>query len=186
MASRNDSKGLLALAVDDITFLPSPEQRKAKAAFWAAYTDNPVLDLETISSEEARRYAADTRVYKWWPIPGFRDWFLNKDEFRQRLEYLANIALDAAEEILLNPTAHPSARTNMAKLVIEAAGRMPNKFAKEPKFADEIISRMTRRELEEYIRRGQKLLGTATPLLSDESTIDDGSTTTYPTSPNGK
>lgn len=151
--------------VEDLTFLPSPEQRKVKAAFWTTYSENPTVDVEYVTVEEAKAITGDWRVTRWWAMSGFREWFLNKEEFRQRLEYLANLALDAAEDILMDRNAHPSARTNMAKLVIEAANRMPNRWAKE-KYMDEKIHQMDRAQLEEYIRKAMKQLpvtGGSTP-----------------------
>lgn len=164
--------------VEDITFLPSPEQRKAKAAFWASYSENPLVGLDVLTVSDAVTLSRDRRVRSWWSLPSFREWFLNQDEFRQRLEYLANLALDTAESILLDTKAHPSARANMVKLVIEAAGRMPNKFAKE-KYIDERIGSMDRKQLEEYIRRASRYIP-STPQqeeASSESESDSGSPT---------
>lgn len=138
--------------IQDITFLPNPEHRKAKAAFWALYSEAPLADTDRISCALAVQMSGDPRVTRWWSLPGFQEWFANKDEFRQRMEYLANLALDTAEEMLLDKKVHPSARANMVKLVIEAANRMPNRFAKE-QYTDERIGSMGRKELEAYVRR---------------------------------
>jgi len=139
-------------AVIDDTFLPNPKQRQSKSTFWAMYAENPLFSPDSISMEEAYRVTKIPSIKRWWNLPGFKDWFLNKDEYRQRLEYLAHLALDTAEEILLDRDTQASARVNMAKLIIEAANKMPNKYAKQ-QYLDETISKMEPKQLEEYISR---------------------------------
>ena len=139
-------------AIADITFLPNPEHRKVKAAFWASYADNPLADSGQITLALAQQITSENRLKRWWSIPGFSDWFSNKDEFRQRLEYLANLGLDTIEEILLDPEANANARMNAAKLMLEAASKMPNKWNQE-KFLDEQIQKMGARELEAWLKK---------------------------------
>jgi hypothetical protein len=134
----------------DMTCDISDEMRKVKAAFWAAYQDNPVHSVITLSM--VLQVTNENKVKQWWNLPGFKEWFCNKDEFRQRVEYLANVALDTIEQILINPDANPNARQNAAKLMIEVANKMPSRHAKE-KFLDAQIQEMGKRELEAYIRK---------------------------------
>jgi hypothetical protein len=135
--------------LDQVVFLPSPEQRRIKAAFWALYAD---MGTQPITLSLAQTLTGESRLKAWWGLPGFREWFLNKDEFRQRVEYLAHLALDTAEEILSDPKANPSARVNMAKLMVEVAGRMPNKW-EQKKFADDFINKMSKDELKAYLEK---------------------------------
>lgn len=151
---------ILAELVGDLTFLPSPEQRKTKSAYWTLRADSP-LNSDQITLPEAQQVTGEGRLRKWWSLPGFPEWFANREEFRQRVEYLANLALDTAEEILLDRNINANARVQMAKLVIEAANRMPQKYQKEL-YVDEKVSQMGKKELEEYIRRASLLL-TPTP-----------------------
>lgn len=141
--------------LEEVVFIPTPAMRKAKAAFVAAAEDNPIL-LQT-SSEGGTSLAAvqsvvgDSRLTKWWSTPGFRDWFNNKDEFRQRVEYLANLSLDTIEDILLDGDANPSSRMTAAKLMMEAANKLPKGGSE--KYLDAQIAEMGKRELEAYLRR---------------------------------
>lgn len=160
VTSNSSPSEKIAQIAEDITFLPSPEQRKTKASFWALYQENPLVEVASVSIQLATQLTGDSRIQRWWGIPGFREWFTNKEEFRQRLEYLANLALDTAEQVLADPKANASARVNMAKLIIEAAGRMPNKWAKE-QYLDERIGQMGKKELEAYIRRATQALAPA-------------------------
>ena len=119
----------------------------------------------SISLDEAYQLTGNAKLKTWWGLPGFVRWFSNREEYRQRLDYLAMLALDTAEEILCDREAHPSARTAMAKLVIEAAGKMPPKpLAKRP---DEVntggmqeLAGMSRERLLELVRKAGKLLPT--------------------------
>lgn len=148
---------VLELANSELTYLPTPEMRRAKGAFWARFNDNPICDPEDISLATAMRFSPDNRLSKWWALPGFRDWYRNRDEFRQRMEYLAQLALDTLETILVDPLAQGSAKVNAAKLIMEVARKMPAKSQAE-QFMDEKISQMSRPQLEEYIKKSVKLL----------------------------
>ena len=149
---RKSTEKAIEAAIVDITFLPSPEQRKIKAAFWASYSEHPMADKEVVTLAVAQQMVSDNRLKRWWAVPGFTDWFSNRDEFRQRLEYLANLGLDTIEEILLDPDANANARMNAAKLMLEAASKMPNKWNQE-KFLDAHIQKMDARELEAWLTK---------------------------------
>lgn len=149
--NKQDSKKLGAV-LDDIIFIPSPIQRKVKAAFWSSYNDNPLFGRDKITLAAVESTISDYRLHKWWAQIGFKEWFTNKDEFKQRLEYLANLALDTIEEVLCNPDANANARMNAAKLMLEAARKMPDKQG-EVKYLDERVHTMSKKELEQFIKK---------------------------------
>jgi ABC-type branched-subunit amino acid transport system ATPase component len=112
------------------------------------------------------RFGASGAISRWWSLPGFKEWFRNADEFRQRLEYLANLSLDALEYVLVDPKAQSSAKVNAAKLLMEVARKMPSKVAQE-RFLDEAIAGMSAKQLEEFVqKKSQQLLPTAPPTNS--------------------
>lgn len=148
---------VLDYVASELTFLPSYEQRKAKSAFWARFNENPMCEPADISLAMASRFTGDNRVSKWWNQDGFRDWFINRDEFRQRLEHLANLTLDMFEEILSDRKASAGARVSAGKVVMEVARKMPPRHSTE-KFMDEKIGEMDRKQLEEFISRRISLL----------------------------
>lgn len=158
----------LETIADELTYLPTPEQRKAKSAFYARFNDNPICDPEDISLSIAQQFCPDYRLPKWWKLEGFPAWFRNKDEFRQRMEYLAQLALDSLESILADPKAQGSAKVNAAKLIMEVARKMPQKSLQE-QFLDEKVSQMTKPQLEQYIKKNLRLLGEVAP---DTTTTD--------------
>ena len=144
------SRKAIEAAVVDIIFEPNQRQRALKAAFWEVYQDRPAA--QGITKALVLSVTNSDSINRWWGLPGFEEWFCNKDEFRQRVAYLANIALDAIEEILIDPSANPNARQNAAKLMIEVANKMPSRNAKE-KFLDAQIQEMGKRELDAFIAK---------------------------------
>jgi hypothetical protein len=160
--------------------------RRAKAAFWSSLSDHPlgIGDTDTLTLAASKQLGADSRLPRWWAIPGFQEWWQNKQEFKQRLEYMAQLALDSLEEILADPNANPTAKVNSAKLVLDAANKMPKKAPEEN--LDAKLASMTRTELEEYVRSKVKYLtpspetvsiDTVLGVDSDTETRTTGSTT---------
>lgn len=125
-ASKAATSVLSEAVRDEVLFTPSKTQRRAKACFWVAWQDNPSVDIELITAQEAVHLSNSPAVNSWWSSPGFKEWFLNRDEHRQRLEYLYDLALDAAEEILLSTDPKTqSARVNVIKAVAELGSKFP-------------------------------------------------------------
>lgn len=165
--SSNPDIEVIDLAVTELTYLPTPEQRKAKSAFWARFHENPICDPQDISINVALKIGGDGRLSKWWSEPGFKEWFRNADEFRQRLEYLVNLSLDTLEHVLVDPKAQGSAKVNAAKLLMEVARKMPPKGATE-RYLDEKVGEMDKRQLEDFISKRTKLLPIRT--LTEDNT----------------
>lgn len=157
----------VAQVCDDLLFVPTPDQRQVKAAFWQRYSQSPVLDISKITGTYVHKLVPDSRIPRWWSMFGFKEWFLNEDEFRQRLEYLANLSLDTLEAILTDPDANHSARVNAAKLIFEASNKMPKKWEKVA-YLDAGVQNMDQAQLESFIRK-QSLGLLAQPSEPDES-----------------
>ena len=169
--SLKDINKILAAASTDLTFAPTPDMRRAKAAFWSRFADAPTsLSSDPVTLASAQQFGADKRLSKWWTLPGFAEWFQNKEEFRERLEYLADIALDSLEQVLTDPDSNPSAKVASAKLVLEAAAKMPKKEAETPTTR---LEAMSRTELEDYVRKNLKFLtAESTPVTVDQTKSD--------------
>lgn len=173
MSVDSQTSKLLALVTDTadlVIFQPDASQRRAKGNFWSYFTDSDAPLPQDITLALALKFGADRRIGAWWDSREFRDWFCNKDEFRQRLEYLTHLALDSAEEILISKTVSAQAKVAMAKLIIEAANKMPKGRA-DDKFLDERVAQMDRKQLEEFIRKSVRILPSADKSL----TITEGS-----------
>lgn len=143
----------IAELVEDMTYIPSPEQRKTKAAFYAVYSDNPLCERADISATYVQQVTGDSRVRRWWSDGQFRQWFINGDEFRQRVEYLAHLALDTLEKLLGDDNPKTAgARVNAAKLLVEVANKLPQRW-KQEKWHDAEIGKMDKKQLEDFLRR---------------------------------
>jgi uncharacterized protein (DUF924 family) len=158
----------IAEVSQDLFFRPSDSHRKLKSRFWIAFSDSPLQGAKAITPTMVARITGDHRVIKWWSMPGFKEWFTNADENRERLEFLFSLALDAAENILRNedPKAQ-GARVNVIKAIAELANKLPERRV-TPIYADEQIQKMDKNQLEEYLKRQgiavDSLIGTSAPL----------------------
>lgn len=147
----------LVEVITDLTYLPSVEQRRAKESFWARFSDNPFCSPEEISLSDVQRVLGDSRVDRWWREDGFSAWFRNREEFRERVEYLVHLALDTIEKVMIDPEEKGAAKVNAAKLMMEVGRKMPPKSVREV-YKDDKINKMDAADLEEYIKRNSPKL----------------------------
>lgn len=146
--------GALAESVG-ATFSPTSDQKKVKARFWTLMQSAPFgTRPDKMGPEEIIRKTRTPALANWWKTPGFKDWFLNHTEHQERLEYLFDLALTAAEDILSNddPKAQ-SARVNMVKVVAELARKMPTK--QQTVVLDREVANMNEDQLREFIARAK-------------------------------
>lgn len=150
--SSGDIKSLEQIK-DDLVFLPSPVHRRAKTKFWTRYMD---LDTGTkVNLAQALQLTGEPSLAKWWNLPGFQDWFLNKEEARERLEYLWYLGMDAIEDIFLDPDANHNAKVQALKIIANLAGKEPTRTEK---YADESIQKMDKDKLRAYIKKHVPLI----------------------------
>jgi hypothetical protein len=161
MSKVRDDLRVTAEVIIDQIFDPNIDQRKCKSAFWVVKGDSQFGDvISQVSLAEALRVTGENKLKAWWSLPGFIDWFTNNQSFRQRAEYLADLAMDTIEEVLLNPETNPNARINAAKLMMEVAQKLPKQQA-QVKLADQFIANMDITQLKEYVLKHtpKELLG---------------------------
>jgi hypothetical protein len=136
-----------------------------KSRFWVASADDPFFSIESFQTKVAvERFLGGARLYN-WAQPGFKEWFFNKDSYRHKIDYLFGLALDAAEEILVNNDPKvQGARVQLIRALSEIAGRVPHKQAQiaiqTNTHVNAAIDRMSREELEKYV---------AKPAIADKS-----------------
>lgn len=161
---------LLSGTRDLSIFQPDDAQRRAKSNFWTYFaTEEGVTLPPTPDLALALRFGADSRITRWWILPGFQDWFLNREEFKQRMEYLSNLCLDQLETILTTTSSANSDKLNAIKLIMQVARKTPTSSDPDTtKYADDKIGKMGRVELEEFIRRNIRIVGD-----SPESNVDN-------------
>lgn len=155
MSSQNPLLSALQGALDT-QFQPTNAQKQAKSTFWSSFSSGEGSPLPAQSLVMALRFGRDSRLSTWWEIPGFQDWFWNRDEFRQRMEYLAALAIDELEMILTSRSHSAPDKLNAIKLIMQVTGKTGSPATEES--LPESIQKMSRTQLEEYIRSGVRLL----------------------------
>lgn len=134
-------------------FQPSKAQRALKARFWTLVSNSlSIKNPRTMTTMEIAQTVRDNRIMNWWNVAGFQDWFLNNTEHIEKLEYLFDLALTAAEDVLLSDDPKSaSAKVNMVKVIAELARKMPTR-GESKDFADDKVARMSKEELQEYLK----------------------------------
>ena len=166
----------LANVSEELLYQPTSEDRRLKAAFLALIDGNPLIDSSNLPMKEVERILGRKLPNK--EAPGFSAWFLNKDENRQKLEYLFSLAIGAAEDILLNtdPKAQ-GARVNMIKVVSELANKYPRQTTTPAQGQNLLgaIGSMDRASLKLFLQQGGKSVeiqanGESSPTIDAEVT----------------
>jgi len=149
-AKQAGEKSLPKLA-DKVLFTPTSRQRKVKATFWSRFQPGPFASADSLSMTDVQGITKDPGLKEWWSKDGFREWFMNREEAREKLEYLFMKSLDVAEEIMDDPLAQASAKVNVIKVLAELANKFPSKQVE--KYADDDINRMDEKQLRGYLER---------------------------------
>jgi hypothetical protein len=92
----------------------------------------------------------------WWSDPQFKDWFLNRQDHVERVDYLYELFLDQAEKKLVDPEIQTKDLINMGKLLAELARKMPDKYTKV-KMLDAGLADMSDAELKKIIDQSRGL-----------------------------
>lgn len=158
---------ILDQAVDVVAFQASDAQKRAKSNFWSFFASGDALPPTDVDLATASRYAGDRRISEWWTLQGFPEWFANKDEFRQKVEFMAGVVLDEFFSLIRSPDTQATAKVAAGKVILEAAKKLNNKPASEESQVSDQIAKMSKDELEAFIRNRMD------KLLPDES--EDGS-----------
>jgi hypothetical protein len=149
---------ILEFLAGEYSYEPTQDQRRVRGSFWSRVESQEILISGMVSLDQARSLVREPRLPTWWKKSGFPEWFSNSNEFRDRLEYLSHRVLDSLEEVLDDRAANASAKVAAAKLLLEAARKMPSKQSDLGKFLDAKIQGMTRPQIEDFLRRNQQQL----------------------------
>ena len=143
--------------IDDIViYAPTDAQKKAKSRLLVRLEDNPTVALVDMSCEDASKLAS-YNFKNYWGQAGFKDWLCNKTDFRERVEHLAHMSLDAAEVILRSDD------PKLASAQVSLIGKIAELAAKLPKYAnsgmlDAVVDQMNKAELAQFIQENTKQL----------------------------
>lgn len=146
---KSSGNNSLAEVADKVIFTPTPRQRQVKAKFWTRFQPGPFSSPDALTAVAVMEVTGESSLKEWWPKPGFREWFLNREEAREKLEYLFMKALSTAEDIMDDPQAHANAKVQMIKVIAELANKFPSKNLE--RYADDDINRMDEKQLKRYL-----------------------------------
>lgn len=108
----------------EISYIPSDPEKELKALFTVALEENPITDWNSLSPSVIEELTKDPRIHKWWPKPGFREWFSNRHEFRAKGEFILDKLLDSFLQIALSDDPKSfGAKVQAAKVLAEITGK---------------------------------------------------------------
>lgn len=147
----------IAAAIAAASFTPSNRAIRARNAFWAI----PGISLSGTESQAmvaalAPSESVSKLINSNWTTPGFQDWFLSPAWEAEEAQRLLHMAMGRVAEVLMNEE-ESSPVLAAAKEAREIHKLIHGTTA--DKFADAEVGRMTKRELEEYIKRNSSLIG---------------------------
>jgi len=152
--NKDDIKNISS-AISSKIYTPSNVEVRMKTSFWAKWTNHPSYIAGDIPASVSMivNVLGNSTIEKYWSKEGFREWFLNSDEYIQRVEYLANRALDVVEGVLAGGEGiKASDQLKAASMMMEAAGKL-NKKKAEVRYLDASLDKMDAKELEAYISK---------------------------------
>lgn len=149
---RKEANNLESLVDSVANYTPTDAQRRAKSRLLVSLDDNPMLSLDSITLEQASQLGGYS-FKKYWNEPGFQQWLTNSAEFKQRVEYLAHLCMDKAEDILRQEDPKlASAQVSLIGKVAEIANKMPRSSGSGKGMTpDDKFSSMNMEQLQEWM-----------------------------------
>ncbi len=143
---RKSSRGVTGMPSDNVAvrapmylgFEPNEAQMKVKAAFWSAWRDDPTVDPAKLTAAAVANLTDAPTIETWWRQDGFRQWFCNKDEWRQELEFSFALWQQKVRERLVSSVLADKDLISLGKLLAEMSNRMPKSAGPIDKKAREL------------------------------------------------
>jgi hypothetical protein len=172
-AVKKSTSALVELAEDTgALFTPSKIQRAIRARFWTLMSNSMTTNPLHMTTMEIMKTVRDNRFGTWVLLPGFKDWFFNNTEHIERLEYLFDLALTSAEEILLSDDPKSvNAKVQMIRTIAELARKIPSKNVDQ--YQDEKIGKMSKAELESFLQEQGVSVRHETVLSATAKRVED-------------
>lgn len=134
--SSHSTDNLQELA-EAVVYKPSPAERRLKAKYWSLM--DGALMVSEPTQTDINRTLGGNYLSRSWGKEGFREWFLNKEEGRARLEYLFDLGMDSLESILTDPDPKSNgAKVAAIKLLADITGRSSKSKPQTSGIADAI------------------------------------------------
>jgi len=139
----------------NLIFTPTPSMKRIKARFWTRYQETPTSQISDVTAAEIAKVTGSAGIKNWWSKDGFKDWFLNKNEDKERISYLFDMSLEKLEDMINDPSVNAGVRLNAIKLLAEMNGNIGKSKKQPERFADEQIEKMSESQLIEFIKEKQ-------------------------------
>jgi hypothetical protein len=145
-----DINNLPAIA-EQFVFKPSGLMRAMKAKFMVRTQDNPLVDVANLTQRELIAIVGHkTLIETNWSKPGFKDWLFNREESKEKLEELFDLALDSIRTVLLSEDVKTaSAKVNILKIL----GELLDKFPKAGQTTKDPMANLSKEELERFLEK---------------------------------
>ena len=130
-------------------FQPLAEMVQFKQKLLVRMEDSPIYSIANVTPEVAYEVMRDRRVKEWAKLDGFNQWLSNKNETREKVAGLLDLALDRARSILENPEAPASVQAGLIKTIIDLSAI---KVTKE-KDSSKAIDVMDEKQLEDFMKK---------------------------------
>lgn len=138
-----------------VVFIPDDTHLRLKAAFYAVFDENPTCDPADITAAQIASITGSGKVFEFWHLPGFKEWFQNSNELKQQINYVLYDAIRAAHEIIKSSDPKTaSARIKAVELMFKIADKMPKQYSKV-EYKDKKIGDMNEKQLREFIKHSQ-------------------------------
>lgn len=142
-------------------FEPTPGMVLVKHSFWTAWRENPSVDPRSVTPQDVLLAVDAPSIDKWWRDAGFRDWFLNKEEWRGKAEAALHLWIDQTLRRLAGGMLPGSELAQLGKLLVEVTGRGPKSA---PKRGDEQpVRQLTEADAKRLIEQKALELGWTPP-----------------------
>ena len=169
MKNKIDKK--LESMLSQIVFIPESEHLRIKSAFYTVFDENPVCDSEDITAAQIAQITKSPKIFEYWHLPGFKQWFQNSNELKQQINYLLYDCVKTAHEIIKDPEQNPNARIKAIELMFKIADKMPKQYGKV-EYRDKQIGQMNEEQLKEFIKKSNYLLETSHDEVNETETED--------------
>lgn len=154
MPRKSQLQSSLESLLEDAIYVPSESQRQLRAKFWLKYSKLPFADADKVNLDVIKRYSNHSKLDEWWNEDGFRSWFLNQNEYAERLEVLVDHAMSTLASAMISGDTPVASKITAAKLVLEAAGKLSKKTQNKDKGDD--LEEMSDEELQQFIESASK------------------------------
>lgn len=140
---------------EDEPFKPTHRQRKIKTVYYTKVR-HLKLNPEDVTVDHVYKYTGEDKIYSWWKVVDFKNWFRDSDEYHNKVNYLLALQLDNLEEVIVDYKDVYDMRHKLmaGKQLMEFKKAMDEAESKSKELSDEDKREIARRIFEERLKSG--------------------------------